>query len=339
MRSRNLALSIILIIIIIYSLFNTDAKEGMDNNNNNNNNNPPFPIDVVYTWAGENHSDNARTSNNNELKYSLRSVMKYAPWVNKIYILMNPPKTKPSWFNKEYSNKIVIVDHNDSFINKRNLPSKNSNSIETTIVNIPGLSENFIYFNDDFYLGNNVSYLDFFNQDGSKIIVDADRIKNCKSMVIENKQSKMNIELPQYCGIANHIPFANKKSIIKDFQKKYGDYTNWVQSIKRRRGTGGAFCSKQNLHHWCQQQHGPIAKFAYDNGLAEIFNFYQNDIIYIDHNYDKQLQKLAYINHLKPKFYCINDVKIDSATERRNYYKKVNDFMNKYYSEKPFFEK
>ena len=48
---------------------------------------------------------------------------------------------------------------------------------------------------------------------------------------------------------------------------------------------------------------------------------------------------IAYINHLKPKFYCINDVKIDSATERRNYYKKVNDFMNKYYSEKPFFEK
>ena len=70
-----------------------------------------------------------------------------------------------------------------------------------------------------------------------------------------------------------------------------------------------------------------------------LFNFSANDIIYIAHNYDKQLQKLNYINHLKPKFYCINDVKIDSATERRNYYKKVNDFMDKYYPEKPFFEK
>ena len=30
--------------------------------------------------------------NNNELQYSIRSVIKYAPWINKIYILMNPPK-------------------------------------------------------------------------------------------------------------------------------------------------------------------------------------------------------------------------------------------------------
>jgi len=335
MRSRNLALSIILIIIIIYSLFHTDVKKGMVNNNN-----PPFPIDVVYTWAGENNdTTNARISNNNELKYSLRSVMKYAPWVNRIYILMKPPKTKPSWFNKEYSEKITIIDDNDTFKQPKHLPTTNSNSIETTLINIPKLSEHFIYFNDDFYLGNYVSYLDFFNHDGSKIVVDSDRIKDCKSMVIENKKSKMNIELPTYCGISHHIPYANTKTIIKKFQHKYSDYIEWVRNIKRRKGTGGAFCNQQNLHKWCQQQHGPIAKFAYDNGLAEIFNFSPNDIIYIAHNYDKQLQKLNYINHLKPKFYCINDVKIDSAIERRNYYKKVNDFMNKYYPEKPFFEK
>ena len=66
---------------------------------------PPFPIDVVYTWAGENSTNNARISNNNELKYSIRSVIKYAPWVNKIYILMNPPKVAPSWFNESYKNK------------------------------------------------------------------------------------------------------------------------------------------------------------------------------------------------------------------------------------------
>ena len=48
---------------------------------------PPFPIDVVYTWKGEKKSNNIRLGYNHELKYSLRSVDMYAPWVNKIYIL------------------------------------------------------------------------------------------------------------------------------------------------------------------------------------------------------------------------------------------------------------
>ena len=46
---------------------------------------PPFPIDVVYTWKGEDKSNDIRLGYNHELKYSLRSVDLYAPWVNKIY--------------------------------------------------------------------------------------------------------------------------------------------------------------------------------------------------------------------------------------------------------------
>ena len=49
--------------------------------------NPPFPIDIVYTWKGESKSSNVRLGYNYELKYSLRSVELYAPWVNKIFIL------------------------------------------------------------------------------------------------------------------------------------------------------------------------------------------------------------------------------------------------------------
>jgi hypothetical protein len=334
MRISNIILTFILIIIIIYSLSYTDVKEGLQLNNK-----PPFPIDIVYTWAGE-HNDtiNARIANNNELKYSLRSVMRYAPWVNKIYILMNPPKTKPSWFNELYSEKIVLIDHTDTFKQPSHLPTTNSNSIETTVVNIPELSEHFIYLNDDFYLGNYVSYLDFFNQDGSKIVVDRDRINNCKSMHIENTKQKMNIDLPIYCGISHHLPFANKKSIIKEFQHKYSDYIEWVRNIKQRKGTGGAYCNEQNLHKWCQQQHGLIAKFAYDNGYVVTRMFSPTDIIYVDYQYDRDLQKLNYINRVNPKFYCINDININNTVERNKFYKRVNNFMEKYYDTPTFFE-
>ena len=334
MRISNIILTFILIIIIIYSLSYTDVKEGFQLNNK-----PPFPIDIVYTWAGE-HNDtiNARIANNNELKYSLRSVMRYAPWVNKIYILMNPPKTKPSWFNELYSEKIVLIDHNDTFKQSIHLPTTNSNSIETTVVNIPELSEHFIYLNDDFYLGNYVSYLDFFNHDGSKIVIDSDRIKNCKSMHIDEEQPKLDIELPTYCGISHHIPFANTKTIIKEFQRKYSDYIEWVRNIKQRKGTGGSYCNELNLHKWCQQQHGLIAKFAYDNGYAIIRKFSPTDIIYVDYQYDRNLKKLDYIYRANPKFFCINDVNIKNTTERQKFYKRVNNFMEKYYDEPPFFE-
>ena len=109
-------------------------------------NKTPFPIYIVYTWAGEDISDNIRLSNNNELKYSLRSVYKYAPWVNHIYILMNPPKRKPSWFNNDYNRLITIVDQRETFPKGCVLPNTNSNAIETTLHNIKGLSEHFIYF-------------------------------------------------------------------------------------------------------------------------------------------------------------------------------------------------
>ena len=88
MRVTNYLWCFFMILIIINNLFYTQVQEGLQSNDE-----PPFPIDIVYTWAGEhNDTNDARISNNNELKYSLRSVMKYAPWVNKIYILMNPPK-------------------------------------------------------------------------------------------------------------------------------------------------------------------------------------------------------------------------------------------------------
>ena len=330
---------VILLIIFILFLGINSLKNNEMFLSKNNIQYPSFPIDVVYTWAGEINSNNARLSNNNELKFSLRSVMKYAPWVNKIYILMNPPKKKPSWFNQTYSDKIILVDHYDTFKNKNHLPCTNSNSIETTIINIPGLSEHFIYFNDDVYLGNYVSYLDFFNKDGSKIIVDKKHINKCKSMIIDNRFKTININLPYYCGISQHIPFACKKSIIKEFQEKYKDYIEFIRSIKSRKGTGKTKCHDNNLHKWCQQQHGPVAKFSYDNNYALSYEYPKKDIRYISYDFDPNLRGLETIKRNKPKYYCINDTNIENEFNRNIFFKNINSFMNEYYPEKPFFEK
>ena len=58
---------------------------------------------------------------------------------------------------------VSIVDHKDLFEEySEYLPTFNSLSIETMLYRIPGLAEQFIYFNDDFFLANNTKLEDFF---------------------------------------------------------------------------------------------------------------------------------------------------------------------------------
>jgi hypothetical protein len=297
---------------------------------------PPFPIDVVYTWAGEKNSSNERLSYNNELKYSIRSVFKNASWVNRIFILMNPPRRIPSWFNSEYSRKITVLDHYSTF-HRKHLPSTNSNAIETTIVNIPGLSEHFIYMNDDFFISKPVSYLNFFTRDG-KIVIDKQKISYCGSMHSSSKKKILNFNLPEYCGMSRHIPLPNKKSVIKRFHNQYTDYIEWVRNIKGRKGIGKDICYQNNLEAWCQQQHNPIAKYAYNIGEAVTKHFSNNDIVFIWEHHDNN-SKFNQIKNNSPLFFCINDKIFKNKEEKKMIYKDINIFLDNFYKEKPFFEK
>ena len=117
-------------------------------------------IDMVYTWvdnkapewlekklaySGEcidnNVNGNCRYIDNDELKYSLRSLEKYANWINKIYIITD--NQVPEWLNTD-NKKVKIIDHGE-IIPKECLPVFNSNAIEHCIVNIPNLSEYYLY--------------------------------------------------------------------------------------------------------------------------------------------------------------------------------------------------
>ena len=141
MNQLNIVIMILIAIVIIFLI----------NKYLTNDESPPFPIDVVYTWKGEEVTNDIRSSYNHELKYSLRSIDLYAPWVNKIYILTDYPKKYPSWIKNDNS-KIIMVDTTETFPDQTYLPNSNSNAIESTISNIKQLSEHYIYFCDDIFL-------------------------------------------------------------------------------------------------------------------------------------------------------------------------------------------
>ena len=92
--------------------------------------------------------DNCRFYNNDELKFSLRSVAQNAPWINKIFIITD--NQIPEWINIEHP-KIKIIDHREIIPNEK-LPLFNSCAIESRIPYIKELSEFFIYANDDCFI-------------------------------------------------------------------------------------------------------------------------------------------------------------------------------------------
>ena len=94
-------------------------------------------------------------------KYWFRSVETYAPWVNKVFLITNG--TFPKWINPNHP-KLVLVKHSD-YIPDKFLPTFNSCTIELHMNRIKGLSEHFVYFNDDCFINAPISP-EYYFKDG-----------------------------------------------------------------------------------------------------------------------------------------------------------------------------
>ncbi len=132
-------------------------------------------IDFVVTWVDGSdrawREDKARydgtgiIDDNEEryrdwglFKYWFRGVEKYAPWAGKIHLVTCGHL--PKWLNTS-NPRLNIVKHED-YIPKEFLPTFNCNVIEIYMHKIKGLSEQFVYFNDDVYIINDLKPEDFF---------------------------------------------------------------------------------------------------------------------------------------------------------------------------------
>ncbi|WP_201547290.1 capsular polysaccharide biosynthesis protein [Psychrobacter sp. Pi2-1] len=115
-----------------------------------------------------------RFASDDEIYYNIASIIKYVPFCRHIYIVTD--QQKPAFvdeFAKQgicSADKIRIIDHKDIFSGyEQFLPTFNSTSIETMVWNIKGLSDYFIYMNDDFFFNQPVKMDEFL--DDEKIII------------------------------------------------------------------------------------------------------------------------------------------------------------------------
>ena len=92
------------------------------------------------------------------MRYWFRAVEKYAPWVNKVHFVTCGQL--PDWLNLD-APKLNFVKHSD-YMPQEYLPTFSSHPIEWNFHRIPGLSEQFVLFNDDLFLTAPVQPEDFF---------------------------------------------------------------------------------------------------------------------------------------------------------------------------------
>jgi hypothetical protein len=144
-----------------------------------------FPIDVVYMWVdsgdldwqarkasalaalgvdpGPSAANDERFRDNGELRFSLRSLERYAPWVRRVFLVTD--QQIPHWLDTAHP-RLEIVDHRELFGGAGRLPSFNSHAIGARLHHIVGLSEHYLHFNDDFFLGRDVAPGLFFQSNG-----------------------------------------------------------------------------------------------------------------------------------------------------------------------------
>ena len=158
--------------------------------------NPNDKIDAVITWVDgndpvhqakraqflTNKRENARKDVAGETRFNqvgeiyccIASILRFAPWINKIYIVTDDQDPHVDDYIKQYfpENKIPveIVDHKVVFEGyEKYLPTFNSLAITSVLWRIPGISERFILFNDDVMLQRPVSPEDFYRD--NKIVL------------------------------------------------------------------------------------------------------------------------------------------------------------------------
>ena len=99
-----------------------------------------------------------KDENCEELKYSIRSILQYIPWVRKIYIIM--PNKKVKFLKNDIDEKIIYIKDKDIL----GFDSANSPSFSFNLFKMKkfGISKNFIYMDDDYFIGQNLKKNDFF---------------------------------------------------------------------------------------------------------------------------------------------------------------------------------
>ena len=256
------------------------------------------PIDVVYTWvdgkdpawlarkaertggvASEDHNPAAdvpsRYADRDELRYSLRSLEMYAPWVRHIFIVTD--QQRPAWLVDEHP-RVTVVDHSEIFSDPSVLPVFNSHAIESQLHHIPGLSDRYLYVNDDIMFGRPVLPGTFFGPGGvtkffrSKAVLDVapptPRDLPVLSAAKNNRQLVLDRFGPAVTQKFKHTPHAQRKDVLEELEAELPELFEQTERSAVRHPQDISIASA--LHHYWAYASGRAHEGSINYGYVDL---------------------------------------------------------------------
>lgn len=279
-----------------------------------------FPVDVVYTWVDggdpawndarerrlaeltgtaltREASGRARFMSRDELRYSMRSLHLFAPWVRHIHLVT--AGQVPDWLDTSHP-RISVVDHRD-ILPADALPTFNSHAIETGLHHVPDLTEHWVYFNDDVFLGRPVRPEIFFSPAGlfaafmSPTTVGLDDVLGAPPFL---KAAWNNRRLLQDAfGVTTtnnlaHTPHPHRTSVLDEVERSFPEAVAATARAPFRSDTDLAMLSSLGQHY------GLTTGTAYAGEAAfEFVNLSNSDLA-------RQLKQLL---RREQDFFCLGD--------------------------------
>ncbi|MBP8918152.1 MAG: stealth conserved region 3 domain-containing protein [Micropruina sp.] len=296
----------------------------------------PDYVDVVYTWVDSSDvewsrqraqwsgqteivmasaANDERYLDRDELRYSLRSVMMYAPFVRNIYIVTHGHR--PSWLVDD--DRIRVVPHHEIFPDPSVLPTFNSHAIEACLHRIPGLAENFLYFNDDVFLGRDATFHDFYTKAGliksrfspSSFVAETEPAPDAipTDWASYNAVKLMRDEFGMgFDRKLKHVPHPLKRSLLEELEQRYPEV------FKRTRASRFREPSDYSIPSMLAHYYGIATHRAVEwDDIAK-------DYVYADTGRADFQVRLDQVLAKKPMFVCLNVTlhsDIDFATQAR----------------------
>ena len=302
-----------------------------------------FPIDMVFSWVdgtdkewqrararrmasyvvGEGDDAEARYRQIDELRYALRSVFTYLPWVRNIYIATD--SKAPAWLAEHP--RVRIVRSEEFFRDQAWLPTHNSQAVESQLHRIEGLSDHFIYSNDDMFIGRPLRPEAFFSPGGISRFIEADT----RIGIGDNDPARSGFEnaarvnrqvLRERFGrvITRHLEHAATpltRSVIEEMEREFPE---------EFAATGASpFRAKDNISVTNSLYH----YYALLTGRS-VQNTDSN-VLYVDTTTHKGLGLLKRLSKRRDyDFFCLNDGSFpEVAPDVRA--RKVTDFLERYF--------
>lgn len=237
-----------------------------------------FPVDAVYTWVdGEDpawrdrmararagvdgvpyhpqaHSAN-RFVSRDELRYSLRSLHMYAPWIRHVYLVTD--QQVPTWLDRSHPG-VTVVDHRDIYSDPSCLPVFNSSALTTQLHHIDGLSEHYLYLNDDMFFGNDVRPEDFWYGSGIAKVFPSKQTRPFGPAhaadaphfnITKNIRRALTDELGVSISLAiRHTPYPQIRSVNTEIERRFADLVSTTARQKFRHHTDIAL--DQMFHYY-----------------------------------------------------------------------------------------